>query len=177
MSVKYKFNRAVKILNGSPTRDMARLHRICGEIREAEQRLNQAARKLVHRCYAQCEGICCRNVHLDNIFSHLDFIYILTIKPELNDRIARCLEQEDPIFSSDCMFLEHETGPCVFPPDLRPVKCITTFCFDDSSIQREIQSTKNRFLKLGGFMTFRKPASWVRYVLKRTVSNRFINLR
>jgi hypothetical protein len=83
-------------------------------------------------------------------------VYILTVEPALDAAVARCLRQESPIFTSDCIFLESGVGPCIFPPDVRPEVCITSFCRGDEALKKEIRRVKTCFWKLGVFVYTRR---------------------
>ncbi len=90
------------------------------------------------RCIQRCGGICRRNLQLDLVIGHWDFVFMLASNPALKEKIEECLEKEAPFFTSDCIFLENGVGPCVFPPDARPEVCLVTFCDDTSPVKREI---------------------------------------
>jgi hypothetical protein len=93
---------------------------------------------------------------LDAVFGIPDFVYILASTPALGAKIEECIRHEDPLFTSNCLFLERGVGPCIFPPDLRPEVCITSFCRGDDAIKAEIRRVKIDFWKLGVFLHFRK---------------------
>jgi hypothetical protein len=130
------------------------LERLCREIQAAERRLNAAAAGSLKGCLAECRGLCCRNLHLDAVFGVADFVYILHLAPALAEKTAACLENENPLFSSDCFFLADGVGPCLFPPDLRPELCITSFCRGDDPLGPEIRRVRRGFQKLGFLARF-----------------------
>jgi hypothetical protein len=52
----------------------------------------------------------------------------LALVGHLRESMAICLEYENRLLASDCIFLSNGKGPCIFPPAVRPEVCITTFC-------------------------------------------------
>lgn len=93
---------------------------------------------------------------LDEILGRDDFIYVLVRAPYLKSRMAACLADERPFFTADCCFLEGGTGPCMFPPGVRPEVCLTTFCGHTASIREEIRRLKRAFGKLAWFVRLRR---------------------
>ena len=155
MSLGYKFRKAEHLLNKMNVQDLRGLVRICTEIQNAQEALLAAAGKQMERCIHRCEGICCRNIELDPIISHWDLVYILALVPELRDHASESLLKEDPLYRSDCIFLQDGKGPCIFPSTLRPEVCVTTFCENDRPIRREIRQVKRLFSKLCWFVRWR----------------------
>jgi hypothetical protein len=166
MGIRYKFKQAEKIISVMAPHDRTALERICREIEAAEKRLLEAAREMMTRCYTACEGICCRNIHLDEILSLWDAIYLLALAPSVRETIAKCLEADEPLFSADCIFLQHGVGPCIFPFTIRPEVCITSFCTDDAPVKKEILLVKRKFLKLCLFTRLRRPRALKRAFLR-----------
>lgn len=156
MSLNHQFKQAKKIIRGLNSDNLKSLQKICCEIQAAEIRLQKKSRNLMTRCIQKCRGICCKNVQSDLIISHWDFVFILTMKPSLENQMLTCLEKEQPFFSSDCIFLNNGEGPCIFPDDARPEVCIVTFCDDTSKIKKEISQVKRKFFKLTWFVLLRK---------------------
>jgi hypothetical protein len=156
MSLNYQFRQAQKIIRGLNFEDTKSLKEICCEIQAAEIKLQKKSENLMTRCLEKCGGICCKNVQSDLIISHWDFVFILTLKPFLENDMLKCLKNEQPFFSSDCLFLKDGAGPCIFPNDARPEVCIVTFCDDTSPIKKEIVSVKRKFFKLTWFILWRK---------------------
>lgn len=151
MSVASEFKAAEKTIRSLNAEDRKGLKEICVQIQRAEKTLWYRARPLLERCMARCEGLCCRNINLEDILGMADFLYILTVRPDLRDQIVRCLANES-IFSADCCFLEGGIGPCLFPADARPKVCIMTFCFDDTPVKKEIRQVGAGFNRLGRFV-------------------------
>ena len=152
MSLATKFRKAERLLERLDAADRKGLHRICCDIRDAQTTLLAAADKQMARCIERCKGICCRNVELDPIISHWDLMLILTLAPQVRCRIGECLQNEDPLYTSDCIFLADGKGPCVFPASMRPEVCVTTFCENDRPLRREIRQVKWLFFKLSWFV-------------------------
>ena len=156
MNLQYKFKQATRFINDLCPAEHSTLENICKEIQGAENKLRISAEELLQRCYTACEGLCCRNLDLDAVISKEDFVYLLTNAGELRDTIAACLQNEVAFFTFDCIFLENGSGPCLFPPDVRPLTCLVTFCDDETSVKKEIAQVKKKFLKLYWFIFFRR---------------------
>jgi hypothetical protein len=152
MSLSYCYGKAAHLLPRLQPHRRSVLETLCRQIQAAEIRLNAAAAARLKGCLEECRGLCCRNLDLDAVFGVPDFVYILTVEPALDAAVARCLRQESPIFTSDCIFLERGVGPCIFPPDVRPEVCITSFCRGDEALKKEIRRVKTCFWKLGVFV-------------------------
>lgn len=141
--------------------DIEGLRCLCREIQIAEEKLLATGRSAFHRCHNGCEGLCCRNVALDEIIGLSDFIYILTLADDLRQSMASCLENENRFFTGDCIFLLNGKGPCIFPPALRPEVCITTFCTSVESVNIEIRQVKYLFMKLNVYIFFLRVKTFV----------------
>ena len=163
MSVTSEFKAAETFLQGLDTGDREGLRTICAQISEAEAILWDRAQPLLERCMNRCEGLCCRNINLEDIIARDDFVHALTVQPDLRDTVARCLKNES-VFSADCIFLENGHGPCLFPPHARPKVCIMTFCFNDASVKREIRRVGAGFNKLGRFVRLCRARAMARYL-------------
>ena len=172
MFVASQFNAAEKFLEGLSAAEREGLKEICGAIRDAERGLQRKARPFLNTCMTGCQGLCCRNIDLENILGRDDFIYILTLRPGLRRAIRQCLIRES-VFSADCMFLENGLGPCLFPDDLRPKVCIMTFCFDDTPIRREIRRVGAGFNKLARFTWGVRARAALGFLLPRRQWDRF----
>ena len=156
MSLQYKFKQATRFINDLCPEEHSSLNSICREIRKVENNLRISADDLLQRCYTVCEGLCCRNLDLDAVISKEDFVYLLTAAGQPRNIIAACLQNEVPFFTFDCIFLKNGIGPCIFPPDVRPSTCLTTFCDDETSVKKEIAQVRKKFLKLHWFIIFRR---------------------
>jgi hypothetical protein len=156
MSLRHSYRQAEKILRHWPAETRPLLTHLCRRIQDAEQRLNVAAAQRLTGCLRDCRGLCCRNLHLDAVFGVPDFVYILGLAPALGSTIDGCLRHEYPLFTANCPFLERGVGPCLFPPDLRPEVCITSFCRGDEGLKPEIRRIKLGFWRLGFLTHFRR---------------------
>lgn len=156
MSLSYCYRKAARILPRLHPDSRDALNALCRKIQAAERRLNEAAARRLKGCLEECRGLCCRNLQLDAVFGVPDFVYILATEPALDAAVARCLRKESPIFTSDCPFLENGVGPCIFPPDVRPEVCITSFCRGDEALKPEIRRVKTCFWKLGVLVNTRR---------------------
>jgi hypothetical protein len=150
------FSKATRILHRFPPDSRDLLDSVCRQIQDAEKSLNTAAAIRMQGCLKQCQGMCCRNLNLEAIFGVADFAYILAAQPGFDSAIRTCLQHERPIFTSDCPFLENGTGPCIFPSDVRPEVCITSFCRGEDALRAEIRRVKKGFWRLGVVLTLRK---------------------
>ncbi len=153
MGLKAEFHRAKQIIAKTDISHLRKTQEICKKIRAAEIRLMEKAAPLMEKCGKSCYGICCKNIELDAIIGLGDFIYILILAGHMEKEISECLEKENPLFRSDCIFLKNGKGPCIFPYAIRPEVCITTFCGDDSIVKKEIREVKKGFVRLGWYVT------------------------
>ena len=154
MGLDYSFRAAKKKIDGLDAAERTRLMQICEDIRHAEQTLSEKAAPLLQSCVDRCQGLCCRNIRPADIVTEWDLVYILALAPQLEPAIAACLANED-FFPSDCIFLANGVGPCLFPDDLRPERCIISFCRVESSIEKEIARVMGGFSRLIRFFKFR----------------------
>jgi hypothetical protein len=166
MSLNYCFKRATRIMRRFPPGSRDVRYALCRQIQDAQRELNAAAAVRLKSCLETCRGLCCRNLQLETVFGVADFVYLLTLEPALHEKVAECLRHEDPLFTSNCPFLERGIGPCLFPPDVRPEVCITSFCRDDAALSAEIRRVKIRFWKLGVLLRFRKVPRIQRMLVK-----------
>lgn len=148
MSLNHTYQRAVNTVDALPADGRDRIVHLCGEIRQAQQHLLRSAAPLMTRCIRQCQGLCCRNILEESLIHFWDFFYILVAEGTPRETIARHLTREDSLFPSDCIFLENGVGPCIFPPDVRPERCLTAFCFDADPVRKEIARVKLSFHRL-----------------------------
>lgn len=154
MSLGYYFGKAITTIDSLTSSDLTDLYRRCREIQVAEEKLLAGGRSAFRRCYSGCEGLCCRNVAIDEIIGFSDFIYILSLAGHLRESMAICLEHENRLFAADCIFLLNSKGPCILPPAARPEVCITTFCTDVEPVKQEIRKVKFLFMKLNLYLFF-----------------------
>ncbi|MFY9943776.1 MAG: hypothetical protein WAK57_16495 [Desulfobacterales bacterium] len=157
MQLQKKFQKAVAIIDQLTPEEINRLHRICRDIQTAEEQLLTAAAELIRRCVDSCEGLCCRNLRIEQVIDIYDLIFILTATGQMKPRIQKRLGRMNPFFSADCVFLKDGGGPCIFPFNTRPEICITSFCSREDQIGPEIRLVTRRFTALRRFLLFRKP--------------------
>ena len=146
--VGYPFQRAAKTLRRLTPDQRRKLRELGLEIKNAQAALRRAAAPLYTRCPTLCQGMCCRNVYVEALVQHGDFILLLSLATHLEAQIAACLKNEDPLYPRDCIFLQNGVGPCIFPENLRPQICITAFCTDTRLARAEIRCVKMKFFKL-----------------------------
>jgi hypothetical protein len=152
MSLGYSFRKAVKTIDGLNCYDLDKLKKLCREIQTAEEELQSAGSAAFTRCYSGCAGLCCRNLAIDEIIGFSDFIYILITAGHYRKVIEDSLKNENRIFAADCIFLLNGKGPCIFPQNVRPEVCITTFCMNVSAVCKEIRKIKLLFIKLNSYV-------------------------
>jgi hypothetical protein len=167
VSLRYKLNRARRLLAGLSTGERARLTHICASIHQAQENLLANAGPAMQQCLHNCEGLCCKNARVDDIIGLWDLVYILALAPALLPTMQDRVRNEEPFFSADCMFLAGHTGPCIFPSGVRPEICITTFCSGDAGIQKEIGAVRRQFRKLPWFFLRRRPLIFFRAMHRR----------
>ena len=165
MGLKYKFEKAQEIIERSGNKDLIAIKEISEEIQRAQNKLLEEAKDVLKYCNDRCRGLCCRNIYPDDIITLADFVYILAMESSLREEISECLKKET-LFSSSCIFLKSGEGPCIFPSDLRPEKCITSFCGGDTTIRKEINMVGSKFSKLIRFILLRKPRAFKDFLLK-----------
>ena len=165
MGLKYKFKKAQEIIERSGNKDLIAIKEISEEIQRAQNKLLEEAKDVLKYCNDRCRGLCCRNIYHDDIITLADFVYILAMESSLREEISECLKKET-LFSSSCIFLKSGEGPCIFPSDLRPEKCITSFCGGDTTIRKEINMVGSKFSKLIRFILLRKPRAFKDFLLK-----------
>lgn len=131
-----------------PPQDVHRIRSLCLSIRKAELELMRQAHFYLQTCMHHCEGLCCKNVFLDEVMGFEDFCYILLLHPELSETLHAHLNGLKGLFTSDCPFLLNGKGPCILPEAVRPEICITSFCMQTPKADTAIANVKSRFRKL-----------------------------
>ncbi len=147
---------------------------ICHDIHDAQKALSHKAAPILEGCMAECQGLCCRNIHPADIITEWDLVYILAMAPEIEAAMSDCLSRES-FFPSDCIFLENATGPCLFPDNLRPERCIISFCRVEPSVEKEIGRVMGAFSRLIRFFTFRPLRRLPRWLMPRHSDRRRTN--
>jgi hypothetical protein len=154
MGLAYSFKAAKKKIARLDDDERVRLTAICDQIRRSQEVLSEKAVPILENCMASCRGLCCRNIRPADIITEWDLIYILTLAPEAAGAMADSLDNE-PFFASDCIFLENGTGPCLFPDNIRPERCIISFCRVEPTVADEIKAVMAGFSRLIRFFQFR----------------------
>ena len=136
------------------------LDTICQDIKAAQQALNTAAEPYFSACTQRCKGMCCKTINVSEIITLLDMIFILTAADALYETIlARA--QNETLFPADCVFLQNGVGPCLFPADVKPERCIVTFCDDVGPIKKEIRAVRSAFSRLSRYTRLKRPFLWI----------------
>ena len=164
MGLNYSFKSAKKRIDALDADERKVLVAICRDIHQAQQVLSLKAAPILQRCMVKCRGLCCRNIHPADIITEWDLVYILTMAPAVEAAMAVSLARES-FFPSDCIFLENGTGPCLFPDNLRPERCIISFCRVEPSVEKEIGRVMGGFSRLIRFFMFkplRRLPRWLR---------------
>jgi hypothetical protein len=156
MSLRYKYKKANEIVGKLLPQERESYLAICNEIKNAQEMLLTNGKAAMKKCIYGCGGLCCQNIYPDEIISLWDVVYILSNGDGLHEKITQCIQKENALFTSKCIFLENDAGPCIFPNALRPEVCITTFCSGDSTIKKEIRTVKLKFFKLYCFFLLNK---------------------
>ncbi len=168
MSIRYKFKQAKQLISLLSPQDLKLVKAICLDIHKKEKALLRKAEQNLNRCYHSCEGLCCKNIQIDTILSHWDFFYLFIQTNGVDQKLVKCLENENRLFSADCIFLKDGVGPCLFPDGIRPEICIVSFCTETQSIDPEVKKVKRCFLKL----------TWtVNFLLMRTKLKKMMGLQ
>jgi hypothetical protein len=154
MGLHHDFKTARKKIAALDDSECRILLTICEELCGAQQALTRKAAPLLAQCMAGCQGLCCRNIRVADIITTWDLVYILAMAPQIEPEIAASLANE-PFFPSDCIFLKNGTGPCLFPDNLRPERCIISFCRVEPSVEREIGAVMKGFNRLIRFFRLR----------------------
>jgi hypothetical protein len=147
MGITHPFNRARAFVHAQSGPDRQHLRTLCQGIQHAQSALQVRAQPYLRQC-RHCSGLCCRRIHVESIVYRPDIIYILTMAPQMEAVIQSCLQHPHGLYAADCIFLENGVGPCLFPPTVRPLICIASFCFDTPKLGKSIQRLKRKFLTL-----------------------------
>lgn len=159
MGMRYTIAQADRLVRSLSGRRRYRLEEICAGIQQAEDALVANAQPHFEACMRHCNGLCCRNIYIGQVITPLDFVYILAMAPDHIDLLNARAEKES-LFSADCIFLENGVGPCSFGMNLKPERCIITFCSETDTIRREIRAVQRGFGKLQRFLMLNCPVRW-----------------
>lgn len=154
MGLKYAFQSAKKRITALDEGERATLQAICRDIHLAQVALSEKAVPLLQRCMTDCQGLCCRRIDPDDIITEWDLLFILAVAPQVEAAMADCIARE-PFFAADCIFLDNGTGPCLFPDNLRPERCVISFCRVEPTIEAEISRVMGGFSRLIRFFRLR----------------------
>ncbi len=154
MGLAYNVEKAGRMISGLTPVERKQLDEICQDIRVSQERLQEKAAPVLRKCMTKCQGLCCRNIYPDSIITLWDFVYILAMDNSLEGRLKACAAKE-PLFSTDCVFLINGKGPCIFAYNIRPEKCIISFCSVEPSISRQIHDVRSGFNRLIRFFYFK----------------------
>ncbi len=163
MSLRYKFKTAGNIIRGLSPGERMKLGSICGDIQTVEKQLLEAAQGILDDCGRKCRGLCCRNIHIDDIMTLLDCVHIMATAPAMAAPINEALVKEG-LYSADCIFLQKGAGPCMFPPASRPEKCIVSFCRGDGQVAAEIRQVRKSFNRLARFIYLQRLRAAMRFL-------------
>ena len=163
MGLTHSFKTARKRINALDADERKTLMSICRDIHHAQQALTEKAAPVLAHCMANCRGLCCRNIRPADIITQWDLVYILTMAPRIESDLADCLERES-FFPADCIFLVNGVGPCLFPDNLRPERCIISFCRVEPSIEKQIARVTGGFSRLIRFFFFLRTRRCLRYL-------------
>jgi hypothetical protein len=162
MEFQKKIQKAQVIIDSFSGEDRTRLLDICNEIKRAQDDLNREAKDYFNDCMQRCQGICCRNIGINDVVTLLDLIYILAINKKITARVHTCAQAET-LFPADCLFLQNGQGPCLFSANSKPERCIITFCGEVRPIRKEIRAVRSKFNKLSRYTKIKRPFLWVRF--------------
>jgi hypothetical protein len=162
MELHNKILKAQHFIESLSADEKTALMRICRDIQCAQDALNNGARSFFDACIGSCQGICCRNINVNDVVTQLDMIYVLSMKKKMAGQVTQCVGSES-LFTADCLFLENGIGPCIFPSNVKPERCIITFCDETLPIKREIKAVRSKFSKLSRFSKIKRPFLWMRF--------------
>jgi Fe-S-cluster containining protein len=155
MALKEKYNTALEIISQMTDEELETVEKMCADIQAAQHRLLLTAEKNMEICMNQCEGLCCKNIVINDIIDMYDFIFILISDRDLTKVISKCLENENRFYSADCIFLKDGKGPCIFPWAAKPEICVTSFCGSEDGIGEGIGGVYKAFSKLEWYIALR----------------------
>lgn len=148
MGTRYLFEKAVKISTALSPVEKNTVIRLCRAIQASQKTLVAMADEAMTHCRCHCRGICCQNLDIDSIFSLWDFIFILMLRPDLEDEMRNRLNAHTSLYLSPCPFLIDHKGPCIFPDGIKAQICVITFCTGTENIKKSIQQVNRDFYKL-----------------------------
>jgi hypothetical protein len=148
MGTRYLFKKALKISQNFTPREKSLVLNLCHTIQDSQKDLLSVATTAMENCLTKCQGMCCRSLDIDSVFSLWDFIFILTLAPELSAEMQQRLDAYTSLYLSPCPFLKDKIGPCLFPRGIKAQICVITFCTNDEKIKAPIKVVNFNFYKL-----------------------------
>lgn len=148
MGTRYLFKKAIKISQKFTPQDRRLVRNRCNTIRKSQEELVATAETAMLNCNEKCKGLCCKSLDIDSVFSLWDFIFILTLAPQLKNEMQERLDAYTALYLSPCPFLKDAVGPCIFPNGIKAQICVITFCTHDEKIKKPIQVVNLNFYKL-----------------------------
>jgi len=161
MGLFRKYQRALSLLKTLDRNEVAALTHICRTIEHAQRDLLVSAAPLMDDCAQRCRGLCCRNIHTDDVIDLFDLQCLLIRRPALSGEVEQ-RSAASSLFSGPCVFLKDGKGPCIFSGNLKPRVCVTTFCQDDHALGAEIHAVEDAFGHLYRFWRYRGLPRWLR---------------
>jgi len=162
MELENKIDKAHRFIDSLNAAQLKDLQRICRDIMVSQDDLNVQAAEYFKRCMRACEGICCKNINVNDVVTQLDLIYVLAMGNHSATRVQACAALES-LYTADCPFLANRVGPCIFPPNIKPERCIITFCGETRPIRKAIKVVRSGFSKLSRYSKIKRPFLWVRF--------------
>ena len=148
MVLAARFHKAEDILSKLDYSELLGLKKTCSQIQAAQRAILERGVSYMNHCAVVCRGLCCRNMKVMEIISLYDFILLLVMAPEFKYKIAKQVRLARVLHTADCVFLENGRGPCLFPVDLKPERCIASFCFETQLIRRDLIRLRTSFNRL-----------------------------
>ena len=159
MSTTHKIIKAQSIIDSLQYRDLESLKKTCIELQDAQNKLIKKGTPYFQYCQQHCSGMCCRNIHVDDIITLLDFVFILTLNPKIFEK-ALASARKESMFTSDCLFLANGSGPCMFAANQKPERCIITFCQDTGPLKNEIKKIRKQFNRILRLIVLKRPTKF-----------------
>ena len=156
MSLNYKFRKAEQLVRGLNEHEAPVFRKLCDDVRQAQAGLLRQGQVIMTYCREGCGGLCCRNVIPDDLITQLDVVFMVGAEAAAAEALENCLQREG-LFTADCIFLVDGVGPCLFPADARPERCLVSFCGEVGLLRSEIRRVRSAFSALSRFLMLRPP--------------------
>lgn len=151
MALTHSLRVAQKRRNSLDAKERKAVLAICRDIHLAQKSLTEKAAPILSACMVKCRGLCCKNIHPADIITEWDLFYAILLAPQIEPELIDCLAGES-FFSTDCIFLKNGSGPCIFPENIRPERCIISFCKVEPLVEKEIGRVMGGFSQLIHFI-------------------------